>query len=135
MIGWYVAAGLYVWAGFALWASVGMTLIAADGVPPRTLESYQAGEATPGLAYFLMLIAHLGPTFAAAVMEPAGVTAVLMDDAGDRPCPRSLNTAVASLAAAFAAANETGVNHTTEPDLKAAARELMPMLAAVVRDS
>lgn len=46
---------------------------AATHIPERTIKSYQGGQATPGLAYLLRIMAVLPPEFADMVLAPANL--------------------------------------------------------------
>ena len=109
------------------------SLAEATGIPERTIRSYQMGHATPGLTNLLALIRCLGGVFAGAILEDAGVAAVLVRDDLDAD-PRELATLKAESLARLVAALEDGrIDHTEAPELLALARRLMPMLAAFVR--
>lgn len=104
-------------------------------ISPSTLDSYlDDRRTTPSLDTFVGMVELFGPAFAQAVLEKAGVTAVLMDDA-EPPCPRKLLAALAALSAQLAAALEDGrIDHTEAPALRDAARPLLPLIASFIRE-
>ena len=113
------------------------SLAEATGIPERTIRSYRMGHATPGLVNLLALIRCLGGVFAGAILEDAGVAAVLLQDDLDTD-PRELATryerdGADELARLVAALEDGRIDHTEAPELLTLARRLMPMLAAFVR--
>lgn len=65
--------GLHIYAGCGRRFSVA-ALADAASIPERTMKSYHAGEATPGLHNFLRICAVLPPAFTNHVLEISGLT-------------------------------------------------------------
>lgn len=106
-------------------------LAAATGIPPATLKSYQDGRATPGHGYLLTLIRALPVEFAAAVLEPAGISHLArLDDDAAGATSYALNATVTALCGSLGAALADGrFDHREEAALEPQVRALQCITA------
>lgn len=104
----------------------------ATGIKARTVESYLAGDATPGLNGFLSLCCVLGPSFTSDVLSPCGQVARSADaDAPEYMRAMGLmGEGIHKLAEALA---DGQVDHRERAQLKPLADEMIAALEPLAR--
>jgi hypothetical protein len=122
-----LADALRLFIGFGRRYSVAAVAV-GTGVPERTLQSYCSGQATPGLANLLTLMAFLPPEFTAMLIEPAGLAGVHRIDKTD-PCHHTALAEALRTAAAVAEALRDGkVDHREQAEILPIARRTVTAL-------
>lgn len=109
------------------------TAARASGVPARTLLSYRDRESLPSFLNALRVMAVLGPEFAEAMLELAGLCGV-REIAGDAPSPRRMLHDLASRIVTLANATERhgDIDHRHHAEVIAKFRALISELVAFV---
>lgn len=104
----------------------------ATGIKARTVESYLAGDATPGLNGFLSLCSVLGPSFTSDVLSPCGQVARTAD--ADAPEYMKAISMMGEGCRILADALSDGhVDHRERAQIKPFADEILPVIEAMTR--
>jgi hypothetical protein len=98
----------------------------ATGIPERTIKSYQGGQATPGLAYLLRMMAVLPPEFADMVLIPADLGNVSRIHRGPHGSSLDVHALASQLNSliAQALADDGIIDHLEEAEMEPTVRSL-----------